>query len=336
MRPHLLLVVPASARCSQLACWPRKHPAGPDYAGPRYVERFGELKSLDPDPTRCARCMALTLRRDVATLVLEDGTLQLFRPIGGQVMIAAFRGKGHITLCTPTRIEQERLRLFRKSPEVRESFETALSPVRRHHAGRIHSAGDLRSGRDPSREPGINSRHGWICSDNPEHDWLDPDVLRPFLNGEQTGLFYAYLSGTSTAATRCVFAVDPHEVEAVRVLVRRRAGGILGETFAEVATQFRRQGDSAPAGEFAERRPEGRIRKYTMQIRLPESGSGELTFSAAARLEIVADTDIGPWVPFVIYLQDADRQRPLERWRAGGSSTWARTAPICGSAWTAR
>jgi hypothetical protein len=313
-RPLLVVLAPSLFAVTLLAA---QAPARPGVAASGFAERFGELKSLELDPDQVGAVHAMTLRRDVATLMFEDGKLQLLRPLGGQVMVAAFRGRGHITLVPPTAIEQERLRMARKSPEVRESFETALLLFADTTLSELTRQATFAPGASIT---GVSDQLK-TCLDllgDPDHNWLDADVLRPILNGEQTGLFYACLSGTSTGDP-LLFAVDPHEVEAVRVLVRRRTGGILGETFAEVATQFRRQGDWAPAGEFAERRPEGRIQKYTMQIRLPESGSGELNFSTVAELEVVADTNIGPWVPFVLY---GKMQIDSARWSDGAAAEY--------------
>ena len=120
-----LLVAPL-ALCLLATRVPAQIASGPGQPAQNYADRFQELVDLDPDPALVGEVRGLTLKRDVATLALQDGTLQLFRPIGGQVMVAAFQGHGSLALTPPSVIEQERLRLVRKSPSVQEPFQTAL------------------------------------------------------------------------------------------------------------------------------------------------------------------------------------------------------------------
>jgi hypothetical protein len=258
----------------------------------------------------------LVLRRDVATLALTDGTLQLFRPLGGRVMLAVFQGHGSLELTPSTPIEQERLRLVLKSSRVQQSFEQALLLFSDTTLSELTRQLTFGPGKASDAARGLLKD----CLDylgEPDHGWVDPDVLRPILNGEQTGLFYAQLNGTASG-NPLMFMLDPQEVEGVRILVPRHSGGLFGSRYAEVATQFRLQGDQTPAGEFSERRPEARIQKYVMQIRLPQSGSGDLNFSADAALDIVADATVGPWVPFWIYYK---MQVDSARWSDGTPAT---------------
>jgi hypothetical protein len=297
-----LLVAPL-ALCLLATRVPAQIASGPGQPAQNYADRFQELVDLDPDPALVGEVRGLTLKRDVATLALQDGTLQLFRPIGGQVMVAAFQGHGSLALTPPSVIEQERLRLVRKSPSVQEPFQTALFLFTDSTLAELTRQVTFRPGKnDDWAGPILKDCLGLLG--NPDHHWLDPDVLRPVLNGEHTGLFYAHLSGTGSGDP-LVFMVDPHEVEGVRVLIPRRFGGIFGDRYAEVATQFPPRGARTPAEEFSERQPEARIQKYTMQIRMPQSGSGELNFFADANLEIVADSAVGPWVAFGIFYKMA-------------------------------
>jgi hypothetical protein len=121
--------------------------------------------------------------------------------------------------------------------------------------------------------------------------------MRAVLNGEQTGMFYAHM--TRANFDPWMFSIDPHEFESVRFMARGKHTGFTH--YAEPIAQFPRQGDTVRTGGRSERRPEARIRQYTMRISLPESGGSGVGFRAAATLAITADTVVGPWVPYHLF-----------------------------------
>jgi len=277
-----------------------------------YADRFRELWNIKPSPDRAAPVSHLVLRRDAGELVFEEGTLYLLQPIGGQVMGALFRGKGTFNLTAPLAIERERLRLFRKSTTIAEPFEnvvlffadSTLAELQRQLTfGPGEAPGDLKSLTDDALE----------FLGNQDHQSLDPDVMRPVLNGEQTGMFYAHM--TRANFDPWMFMLDPHEVESVRFMARGKRTGFTH--YAEPIAQFPRQGDTVRTGGRTERRAEARIKQYTMKIGLPESGGGGVGFRAAATLAITADTTTGAWVPFILF----DKLSvDSGRWEGGGAA----------------
>ncbi len=261
-----------------------------------YSDRFRELWNSKPAADRAAPVRHLVLKRDAGELVFEEGTLYLLQPIGGQVMGALFRGKGSFHFSAPLAIERERLRLFRKDTVIAEPFEdvfllfadSTLTELQRQLTfGAGEAPGDLKGLTDDALE----------YLGNEDHQSLDPDVMRPVLNGEQTGLFYAHM--TRANFEPWMFMIDPHEVESVRFLARAKRTGFTH--YAEPIAQFPRQGDTVRTGGRTERRSEARINRYTMKIGLPESGGGGLGFRTAATLAITADTTTGQWVPFYLF-----------------------------------
>ncbi len=257
-------------------------------AADSYADRFHELWGIKPSPDRAAPVRHLVLRRDAGELILDEGTLYLLQPIGGQVMGALFRGKGTFNLTAPLAIEQERLRLFRKTTAVAEPFEEAvfffadstLAELQRQLSfGPGDAPGDLKNLTDDALE----------YLGNEDHQSLDPDVMRPVLNGEQTGMFYAHM--TRAGADPWIFEIDPQEVESVRFMARGKRTGFTH--YAEPIAQFPRMGDTVRTGGRTERSAEARVQSYTMRIALPETGGG-VGFRAAATLAITADTAVGP------------------------------------------
>jgi hypothetical protein len=261
-----------------------------------YLERFQEVWSLQPADDQRAAVQDLVLKREGAEIALEKGNLYLLRPVGGRTMGALFRGTGRMRYAPASRIERDRLTLFRKSGDLDQPFEDLVLIFADGTIDELRSRVTFGGGRAPD---GLANRVQELFDffgDKGDH-YLDPDLLRPFLNAEATGLFLAMAAGNGKP---WMFMVNPHEIESVQLFTDAKRSGYTRRL--EPVTQDRSQGDRAPSGgEYAERRPDVRIRKYAMDIRLPQTGTGELAFAADATLELVADSASGPWVPFHIY-----------------------------------
>lgn len=269
-----------------------------------YVDRFEELWKVRPDPDQAAPVQHLVLQRDAGQLVLEEGTIYLLRPVGGRVMGALFRGKGTFNLAAPIAIEQERLRMFRKSTSVAEPFgdlvlffaDSTLAELRRQlRFGPAAAPGDL----------GRRTEEALEFLGNEDQRSLDADLMAAVLNGEQNGVFYAHMVRENYDPF--MFYLEPQEVEAVQFRMRGKRTGFTH--YAEPVAQFPRMGDTVRTGGRTERRPGSRVQQYTMRVTLPETGGG-VGFRAAATLAITADTVTGPWVPFALFPQlDVDSAR---------------------------
>lgn len=247
-----------------------------------YTERFRELWSIKPSPDRAAPVRHLVLKRDAGELIFEEGAL--------------FRGKGTFNFTAPLALERERLRLFRKTTAVAEPFEEVVLLFADSTLAELQRQLTFGPGEAPGDLKGLTEDALKYLGDE-DHQSLDPDVMRPVLNGEQTGLFYAHM--TRAGFDPWMFEIDAHEVESVRFMARGKRTGFTH--YAEPIAQFPRQGDTVRTGGRTERRSEAGIRQHTMKIGLPESGGGGLGFRAAATLAITADTATGAWVPFYLF-----------------------------------
>jgi hypothetical protein len=261
-----------------------------------YRPRFTEFWNIKPSEELGAEVHGVTLRRETGEIILEEGRLNLFHPIDGQVFGAVFSGKGRFRMAPRMPIEQERLRLYHKTPTLDEPFtdvvflfaDTTLQQLRR----------SLAFGPTPS--PEVMGRQIRLALDylgDEDDEWLDPDVLQSILNGGQTGMFYAHMS--RDGGDPWMFRLDPQEFEGVQFLARPRHIGF--ERWSETVVQEPFAGDTVRTGGRAERRAEARVQKYQMAIRLPQTGTGEVDFRALATLTIRADTSVGPWIPFRLY-----------------------------------
>jgi hypothetical protein len=142
---------------------------------------------------------------------------------------------------------------------------------------------------------------------------VDPDLMSALLNGDTTDLFYAHI--TRQGADPLMFTLNPHEVEAVSLSGKATRWWAQDR---EVLSQFPRAGRPRDPAVTGERIDPAEIRRYVMNIDLPQSGSGEIAFAATAKLDIAATHPVGPWVAFALF----DKLKvDSARWSTGESAT---------------
>lgn len=261
-----------------------------------YDSVYAELARLAPVDGQVAEVHDLVIRRDVGELVLTSGQLVVLSPVGGRTVAVAFHGTGLFRFTPPTHLEQQRLREFRKSTSLAEPFtdlvllfcDSTLRELRGQLTFAVGQAPDDLT----DRVQEMLSYLGKVDDRS-----FDPDVLRPLLNRESNGLFYVHM--TRRGSDPLIFMIDPYETESVRLLVRARHRGYT--RLSEVVSQFPAGGDSLPAESAGQRVEAARIARYDIESWLPQTATGDIGFSAAARLEITADTAVGPWVAFGLF-----------------------------------
>jgi hypothetical protein len=266
--------------------------------------RFQEVWNMGPGDLSAA-VKDLVLRRDQAEITLREGRLYLLQPVGGQVMGAVFRGHGTFHYVPASPIERNRLTVFHKDGALEDSFDELVLLFADSTVAELGRQLHFEPGKAPD-DIGARVKDLLKYFGDEGHQALDPDLFRPFLNGEQTGLFVAEY-GTSTP---WIFLLDPQEIEGVQVLTEARH--VRGGHNTEGAAQERRLGEAG--SQVAERRPEGRIDNYQLEVTLTRTGSGDVGFLARAKLALVADTAVGPWVPFSLF---ANLEVDSARWDDG-------------------
>jgi hypothetical protein len=117
------------------------------------------------------------------------------------------------------------------------------------------------------------------------------------LNRESNALFYAHI--VRRGSDPLMFMINPYTTESVRLLVRSRRTTYAQR--AEIVCQFPAGGDTLPARLTRQRVKDARVAHYDIESWLPQTMTGDLAFSAAARLDITADTAVGPWVAFMLF-----------------------------------
>lgn len=277
-----------------------------------YSDRFRQVMTLAPAPAGVADVENLVIQRDVARFTLSSGKLYLLMPVGGRTVGAVFRGSGTFGFAPTSPIEQARLSRYEKQGAVEARItdlvllfaDTTVAELRRRLT--FHREGA------PGEAAG-HVREALKYLGDEDSQTFDPDLMAALLNGDTTDLFYAHIR--RPGGDPLMFTLNPHQVEAVSL------SGKATRWWAEdreVLSQFPRAGSSRPAGVTGERTDAAEIRRYVMQIHLPQSGVGEIAFAASARLDIAATQPVGPWVAFELF----DKLKvDSARWSTGEPAT---------------
>jgi hypothetical protein len=278
-------------------------PVGAQLSPPRaatadsYEQRFAEVMALAPVPEQVAAVDHLVLQRDVARFTLESGKLYLLSSVGGRSVAVMFRGKGRFAFSPPSPIEQQRLARFLKTSaldvpltEVVFLFaDTTLEELRRH----VTFA--------PGDAPGEVRSHAKTALDYLSDDdsrYFEPDLMSAFLNGESSDLFYAHVVRES--GDPLMLLLDPHEVEGVRLQMRRPHTGFT--RVAEVICRFPRHGASGDPGVHASRVDEATVSHYAIETTLTSHGlGGELGFAARSTVDLASDVPGARWLVFGLF-----------------------------------
>lgn len=260
-----------------------------------YPDRFREVWNVQPSG-QAADVNNLVLRRGgTGEIVMEHGTLYLLDPIGGQVVGAVFRGTGHFNFSAPTSIEQERVKLFRDKVPLAEPFTKLVLLFADSTLAELWRQLAFQPSDVPSEVKRLPQEAFNYVGDEGQQSFL-PDIMDAFLNGRQTGFFYAHMDGDGLSPW--MLWINPADLESVRFRSRSKRTDFTH--YAQTLAQFAIGGDTVRTGGRSERKPGARIGKYTITVRLPSSGGG-VGFEAAAALAITSDTTVGPWVPFYLY-----------------------------------
>jgi hypothetical protein len=278
-----------------------------------YPERFAEVMGLAGDRTHIAEVNNLVLTRDVARFTLTSGRLYLLTPVGGRTIGAVFQGKGTFAFTPPSITERDRLARFEKATSIDVPVSSFVFLFTDTTLAELRSKVTF----DPTLERGdLHGRIQAALDDLADQDSrsFHPDLMADFLNGDASGLFYAQVVRGSGGPL--MFMIDPNEVEGVtlRSKVSRRGWGRQ----AEVLCRFPGRDQVRERWTKGDRSRQADIQKYTIDVSLPPTGVGDLAFSAAAKVEIVADTAVGPWVVFELFEK---LKVDSARWEGGDPAT---------------
>jgi Peptidase family M1 domain len=259
-----------------------------------YLTYYNQLREMRPLKELTAPVRGLTLKRDAAELVFEEGRMWLMTPVNGRTIGVAFEGTGWFRYAPASIMERERLRDMRKMDAMDQPFSQVVllfgdSTLEQLRAQLTFGPGEES---DALRRRFVEAL-SYVGKE--DHQSVDPDLVISLMNDQRTDLFYAHMAHR---ADPWVFMINPHEVEGVRLLGRPRGVGWI--RYAEIVTQSRRNGED-PMTTSEERTPEPFISQYEIETWMTQDVTGGLRFAAAARVEINTTTAAGPWVSFILY-----------------------------------
>jgi hypothetical protein len=278
-----------------------------------YEQRYAEIRALEPRADRVAQVSNLVLKRDVAQFTFASGTLYLLSPVGGRTVGAVFQGQGRFSFAPPTTVEQDRLFRFERSRSLDAPFTELVLLFADSTVAELEGKVRFAAGRPPDDLRSLVKKSLDYLGDDDTKS-LDPDLLGAFLNEESNDLFYAHINRDGGGPL--MFMLNPFEVEGVTL--GSRAPRIAWSRRPEVICQFRRRSALPVDTVTTERLSASTIRDYRLETTLTQTGSGDLSFAAAARLEITAETPVGPWVPFLLY---SALKVDSARWEGGEPAT---------------
>lgn len=259
-----------------------------------------ELFAMQPLEDRGTAVTGLVLERDDARFELTEGVLYLLSPVRGRIVGAAFRGRGTFRFRTPLAVERWRIRRHFKADTVAATFTEAVFLFTDSTLAELE--------RRATFGPGAGGDRGALRSRVEQAlDWLgdekapsfDVDFLDGLLNGTSPGTFHAFVR--RLAGDPIVYVLNPSAEEAVSLLGRVNVG-IVAEVNEELVAHPR--GGVVPVPDPASGRLPRRqavIEHYELAVGLPRNAMGEVRFSSAAKLRLLADDTIGPWVAFYLF-----------------------------------
>ena len=310
----------ARAASAQLAAVTGATPSPGPTAGPSVAESFdetyGELLGLTAVASRVAQVKDVVLQRDVARFTLQQGRLYQLSPIGGRTVGLVFVGQGRFVFAPESRIEQDRLARIEKVRALDTPVSAALFLFADSTMAELKGQVTFAPGEIPGdvRDRVKDALKHLV--DESSHT-PDPDLMGALLNRRDSEFFYAHVIRPNGGPL--LYRLDPEEFEAVQLeskVSSRRWGRQR-----EVITQSPREGVVRPAGFTAERVNQAEVEKYTIETTLSPSGIGELNFTAAATMDIMADAPVGPWIAFELF----DKLKvDSARWAGGGPALTSR------------
>lgn len=253
---------------------------------------FDALREIAPRTDRVASVRDLVLRRDVAELRLEQGTLYLLTPVADRTVGAVFVGDASVSFTPPLPIERGHMqRVLGDSvldvPISAVVFVFADSTLAEIERQVTFSEGGVE--RVASRE--LDDALEYLLDE--EESSVDGTLMSALLNEDSNGFFFAYFR--PRRGERLIFKVDPYLVENVLLL---RRGKLEGQKL-ETVCQFRgaeRVWDEDPAA-AEERLAPLRLGPYQIEATIEK----KFDFAATATVRVSAQRDGVRWARFLLF-----------------------------------
>lgn len=178
-----------------------------------YDKFLNDLNTLSVDKSRSAEVKNVSLKRDRATITLDEGVLYILSPINDSRHALLFIGSGRFHCVPPTEIERKQLYRFTEKESLNTSFENLFLLFTDSTFEELSRKVNFSSFNSYySTIDKIKRSLGFIK--NHKDTGFDFDIARTFLLNEQSGFFYAQLSRGSNSY---FYSIDPYDDEPVSI-----------------------------------------------------------------------------------------------------------------------
>ena len=258
----------------------------------QYDSVFQQLRHLAPSSARIATVRNLTLRRDVLTLVLEDGTLLEATPVAGRPVAAVFVGRGYLKFTPPLPMEQTEMKRLLGDSALATIISAVTFVCTDSTLAELERSLRFTAGAVPAgAEAAVRDAADWLL-DGHTHEVAVPHLMGALLNGEASGFFYAHIK--QEHGEDLAFAIDPREADGVVLL---RHGRERGERV-QLVSEFPRAADLSDS---AAQRSGDRDPLMVESYRIDATIAKGLGFAATVTLRLTARSDAGPWARLLLF-----------------------------------
>ncbi|MGH7530533.1 MAG: M1 family aminopeptidase [Gemmatimonadales bacterium] len=258
-----------------------------------YETTYTELRAARPQRDGVATVRRLVLRRDVLELRLDSGTVQLFTPVAGRTIVAAFTGRGSVSFVPPLAIERAHLRRVMDDSTIAGPIDAAVLVFTDSTLSELRRAGPFGPG-SPAGDAGGHADEAFEYLIDGRAHTADPGLMMRLLSDSITdqGFFAAYIKRAEGEGV--LVRIDPYDIEEIQLLRRGR----LQDQRTETVCQFERAADLARGDAAPDTRPEPlSVDEYTIEATI----DGNYKFSATAALRITGRRDRHRWVPLLLF-----------------------------------
>lgn len=257
-----------------------------------YQTRFNELMNLSEGPARVGQVeQPITLQRDAGRLTFNEGAIYLLPPVGGRTVAAVFSGEGRFVFVPRGEVERGQLQRVHEQDSLDLEIQWALLLFTDETAAELQAAIEFADGVVSSRaRRRVRSAFEYVSDRDSEY--FEVDIMRALLNGIANETFYAHI--TPRRGRDLMLMINPWAVEGTKLLRSE------GDGESTLVCQFTSERGTASTA-AGDRVGDATIRRYSIESWLPRTAAGNINFSAAVEMEIVAEQETGPWLAFTLY-----------------------------------
>ncbi len=237
----------------------------------------------------------VTLTRESATFTLTDGQVWPLTQVNGRTIGAVWRGTGRMLFVVPHAVERERMKHYLGTEALDAPIKELVLFFTDGTLAELRQGAGGATGGAPGEVSERISRGRDYLKTYKDRTW-DPSFVEPVLNGRQNGYFFALVDRRQ--GEELVFQLDPEAAEAVSLSVKSQAPG--ADVDPETVAQFAAPSRPTPARDARRRQVE--VERYVIDVNMPQSADGGVSFSATANVHLKAPVGgFGPWLPFYLY-----------------------------------